>query len=793
MKLNTNPKSSCAVLGAAALLISAATVCQTPQGPFERVSTFYVFENGDVQNEAVAEIVAASEDGLTLIYTDSALDQIGFVDIADARAPQPAGTLAVGGEPTSVAVRGSTALVAVNTSADFVNTSGDLVVVDIATRTVLRTLPLGGQPDSIAVSPDGQFAAIAIENERDEDLGSGEPPQAPAGFLVIVDLIGDDPMAWATRNVSLVGVPDLFPDDPEPEYVAINEFNIAAVTMQENNHIALVALSTGDVLLDFSAGTVDLADIDTVEDDRIDQTSMVMNVPREPDAITWITPFTLATADEGDLYGGSRGFTTWQPFGGTLYEAGSTVEHIAASVGHYPEGRSENKGTEPEGVTSGAYADGSYLFVGAERANIVLVYQLDQPDPLGSNRNPRLVQVLPTGVGPEGLLAIPSRDLLVVASEVDDREGKIRSSLMIYERTGNGNYPSIESVPAAGEAVPVPWGALSGLSVEPGNDALLYAVSDSFYQRSSLLMIDRSMTPARVLSSLPLLDTTSALGNALRRVKALYPNTDDFQIGALINRDLTVNLDLEGVAVSPSATAGEEVWVVSEGRGNLSNGFSDPNSRPFESPNLLLRLTRNLAGDAYDIAQVVGLPAELTSEQLRFGLEGVTVGSDGNVYVVLQRAWTGVGDAADHVRLGRFEPTTGSWTFALYPLDAPTSPNGGWVGLSEVAEASAGVLAVLERDNQGGPDATIKRIYSVDLAGVDFRAVDVGAPSVVAKTLVVDLLASGAFAPFAGATPEKVEGMTVLSNGTVVIVNDNDGVDDNSGETRLLTLPAAFR
>ncbi len=54
-------------------------------------------------------------------------------------------------------------------------------------------------------------------------------------------------------------------------------------------------------------------------------------------------------------------------------------------------------------------------------------------------------------------------------------------------------------------------------------------------------------------------------------------------------------------------------------------------------------------------------------------------------------------------------------------------------------------------------------------------------------------MASGAFAPFGGFIPEKVEGLTVLSNGDILVVNDNDGVDDNSGETRLMTIPGVFR
>ena len=53
------------------------------------------------------------------------------------------------------------------------------------------------------------------------------------------------------------------PDDPEPEYVSINHFNVAAVTLQENNHIVLVHLPTARVIHDFSAGAVNLDNVDT--------------------------------------------------------------------------------------------------------------------------------------------------------------------------------------------------------------------------------------------------------------------------------------------------------------------------------------------------------------------------------------------------------------------------------------------------------------------------------------------------------------------------------------------------
>lgn len=743
-------------------------------GPFERVASFPVFLNTDVDDETVAEIITASEDGMTLIYTDSETEHLGFVDITDPSNPQPAGLVALGGEPTSVAVAGGYALTCINTSADFVNTSGDLLVIDIAARTIVATHPLGGQPDAIAVSPNGQWAAICIENERDEDLGDGEPPQLPAGFLVSVNLSGD-PTSWTPQAIDLTGLADLYPEDPEPEFVDINQFNVAIVTMQENNHGVLVYLPTGYILNDFSFGTADLTQVDDTEDDLIEQIADLNGVPREPDAVTWTSPVTLATADEGDLFGGSRGFTTFLPSGHILYEAGNHIEHMAASMGHYPENRSENKGTEPEGIEFGRYGWDKYLFVGSERANLVFVYQLFGP-PAVANKNPQLLQVLPTGVGPEGLLAIPDRDLFVVACEVDDRGDKIRSTVMIYERTGNSNYPDLVSRDR-GDGTPIAWGALSGLT-RRGNS--VYTIHDSFYRKSRIYRARGSNDgPAKIVKETVIHDTSGVLATTLADLKANLPGTDDFDPTSLINDDMTVNLDLEGIA----AVKHGRFWLASEGRGNLVDGVSDPDDRPFESPNLLVRVDK-----FGNIEDVVLPPLDVTQNQLRFGFEGVDQAGK-YLFVAFQRAWQADGDPADMARIGRYNLQNGTWGFAHYPLESPTSPAGGWVGLSELTHLGGGEFAVIERDNQGGPDAAIKHVSTFSVQGIQFLdASQVANFDVVTKELAVDLISSGAFDSTGGLIPEKLEGMTVLPGGDVIIVNDNDGTDDNSGETRVLRL-----
>lgn len=760
MPLPTPRLSALAAAVSLALLGQSSTVAAQTAPYFERIASFPVFLNTDISQETVAEIVAANADGTLLIYTDSEGENVGFVDITDPAAPQPAGTVALDGEPTSVAVVGNHALVAVNTSADFVATGGQLVVIDLATRAIVATHALGGQPDSVAVSPDGRYAAIAIENERDEDLGDGEPPQAPAGFLTIVDLVGS-PAAWSLRQVDLEGVADLFPDDPEPEYVSINRANVAAVTLQENNHIVLVNLRSGKITHEFSAGSVDLNGIDTNENDLIEQTASLAAVPREPDGVAWLNSGQFATADEGDLFGGSRGFSLFDKQGELLFSSGNALDRQAARLGHYPEDRSENKGNEPENVAFAEYGTDRLLFVGSERSSLVFVYEAR-----GVGEQLRLRQTLPTGVGPEGLLPIPQRGLFVAAAENDDRDDKFRSVLSIY-RYGQASAPAYPTVVSADRAdgSPIPWGAMSGLAYDLTDAGVLYAVHDSFYRQSRIYRLHDGR-PATIGEETVLRDA----GGMLAAVDA-----------DLVNDDLTVNLDLEGIATRRDGG----FWVVSEGAGTVG----DP-KRPVTSRNLLLQVATDGTIEA-----VHTLPASTDGRQVRFGFEGVTAvgqGEDEAVFVAFQREWAD--DPADRVRIGRFLPHTSEWAFYYYPLEAPQSANGGWVGLSEIAAVDDQTLAVVERDDQGGPDAVIKRVYCFSVAGLTPLAdpqvgTTPGFP-VVEKTLVRDLMPD-LKAP-GGQVLEKIEGLAVSGTGDAVVVNDNDGVDDSNGETQLIHLPGLF-
>ncbi|MGE4328892.1 esterase-like activity of phytase family protein [Diaphorobacter sp.] len=735
-----------------------------PNKFFNRTATFAVCaqvgSSCEDSTPTAAEIVAASEDGMTLVYTNSLKGEVGFVDIVDPAAPKALGKLAMGGEPTSVTVLGSHALVAVNTSANFINASGKLVVVDIAKRSVVTEIQLGGQPDSVARSKDGKYVAVVIENERDESVNKGALPQAPSGYLTIVDTVGA-PATWKTRNVELKGLATLYPEDAEPEYVSINDDNVAVVTLQENNHIALVDLPTGKVTRHFSAGAVTLTQVDLTDAPRpnsVNLTETQANRLREPDGVTWLSKAQFATANEGDLNGGSRGFTIFNTDGTVAYDAGNTLEHLVARIGHTNDKRSDAKGNEPENVAFGRFDGTDYLFVASERSSVLAVYDM------GQKNQPVFKQVLPAALAPEGVLAIPSRNLLIAASENDDRatNSTLRSALNIYQyQSAPAAYPTIQSVNRAADGTPIPWSALSGLAAAP-TGSIVYGIDDSFFRGNRIFEIDTSTKPASLKREIRITDPNGKIAALAATLPAAKDANafDATDLAALVNADGSVNLDPEGISL---ASAGG-FWIASEGAGTVGDA-----ARPVLSANLVFKLSASGV-----IEEIIQLPAEVNAKQQRFGFEGIAE-SNGKLVVAFQRAWAG----ETQPRIGVYDLAAKTWQFMFYPLDAVTSPNKGWVGLSEITALGNNRFVVIERDNQGGPDARVKKLYRIDLTGVANGAT-------LTKTLMRDVLPD--LRKTNGLVVEKIEGFAVLANGDALLVNDNDGVDENNGETWLFNL-----
>lgn len=729
------------LLSTTALMALMTGTAAHAAGPyFERVATLPVYatlpEGTDPKTETSAEIITATPDGMTLIFTDSPGERIGFVDIADPTALKPLESLAMGGEPTSVTVVGATALAAVNTLESKTNPSGHVAVVDLAGKAVAAKCDVGGQPDSVAASADGRFLVVAVENERDEELNNGALPQLPAGHVAIFDLGADGRPANcdAARIVQVTGLAAVAPDDPEPEFVDINAANVAAVTLQENNHVVLIDLASGQVTGSFSAGAVDLEKIDADDDKVIAGTGSKQGVAREPDAIGWLGEDRLVTANEGDYEGGSRGFTVFDTAGKVHWDSGNLLEHLGMSHGHYPVKRAKSKGVEPEGAEVATFGDQRLIFVNSERGNFVAVFS-DK----GAANAPEFLQLLPTGIGPEGLIAIPSRDLLAVANEADSAEDGVRATINLYRRGAAAPaYPTIVSAQDPATGAPIGWGALSGLVADPGAVGTLYGVSDSYYGTSRIYTIDASGLPARITSFVEL--------------------KQDGQ---------PVAYDLEGVALK----AGGGFWVVSEGNPESKN--------PLTAKSVLLAV----AADG-TVQEEIALPEDLTAKAVRFGFEGVaTWGEDAGqkVIVAVQREW--LDDPKGMAKLAVYDPAAKSWGFVHYPLEALAGE--GWVGLSEITALGGDRFALIERDNQPGAAAALKNVTMISLAGVEPKPYG-EAPPVASKTVAVDLLP--AMRTTHGWISDKPEGLALLADGELVVVTDNDGVDDATGETLFLRL-----
>jgi hypothetical protein len=712
-----------------ATLTSITALCAASAGmaqdmSFNRIASFPVASNADGAEESSSEIITVSGDGMTLIYSDSPLGVIGFIDITDPANPAPLGTLAVAGEPTAVSAIGNSVIAGVNTSESFTAPSGFAASFAIDTMTETARCDLGGQPDSTAIAPDGSFIAIAIENERDEDAGDGRVGQMPGGSVAMIDLNPEGTLDCATtRFANVTGLAEIAPQDPEPEFVDINAAGEVVVTMQENNHIVVLD-RTGAVLSHFSAGTVDLTGIDATDE----RAALIFDeaqadIPREPDGIQWIDGDHFAMANEGDMDGGTRGWSIFHKDGTFVWDSGMSFEYALVEVGHYPDRRSDAKGVEPEGMEFAVINGTPMAFILSERGSMVGVYDVTDPT------NPVLTQLLPSGVAPEGAVAIPQRGLFVTANEADlGADGLARSHVMIYQYgAGAPSYPHLTS---AGADTLIGWSALSGLAADPDQNGIFYAVNDSFFgYQPTIFTIDATQTPARITNALPV-------------TRAGYP---------------AQKLDMEGIATDGDGG----FWVASEGR----------------TDRMIPHAIYHVDADG-EISAEIPFPAELLAVETRFGAEGITVvGSQ--LWIAIQRDWAD--DANNMVKLVAYDLETKEWGAVLYERVAPAT---GWVGLSEIV-AHGDYVYLIERDNQIGTNAVTKQITRVPLSQMVAAPLGGDLP-VVSHEVVRDLIP--ALTSTGGYIVDKIEGLAFDADGNAWIITDNDGVDDSSGETLFLNL-----
>jgi hypothetical protein len=138
---------------------------------------------------------------------------------------------------------------------------------------------------------------------------------------------------------------------------------------------------------------------------------------------------------------GGRSFTILDAYGNRVFDSGDQIERLIAEVlpAHFNashtnnslDNRSDDKGPEPEGVTTAVIDDKVYAFLGLERIGGVAVYDISNPyQPnfvsYSNNRDFSKSPALGVGgdLGPEGLMVIPAsaspsgKPMVVVANEI---------------------------------------------------------------------------------------------------------------------------------------------------------------------------------------------------------------------------------------------------------------------------------------------------------------------------------------------------------------------------------------
>lgn len=311
-------------------------------------------------------------------------------------------------------------------------------------------------PDAPSVAADIEPEFITIEGNRafislqeNNAIAIIEDITTFTGFTI------DNIVSAGTVNHLEIGN-GIDPSDDDGE-VNITTQNVVGMAMPDG----LVAFEVGGVTYFAGASEGDGREVDeeragdAYEDGLID-TAAYSAEEMTDEALGRLTISTVDGDTDGDgdidqlTSFGTRSVTIYDADGSVVFDSGDLLARIVLEEKgeeEYPDNRSDAKGVEPEYVEFGEINGMPYLFVGLERADSVVVFDIS--DPL----NPVYDQFidLPTVEEPEGLKFISADDspngtpLLVVAGEDND-------SLAIIELSQDQTTVSIGAVQGSGEA-----------------------------------------------------------------------------------------------------------------------------------------------------------------------------------------------------------------------------------------------------------------------------------------------------------------------------------------------------
>jgi hypothetical protein len=367
----------------------------------------------------------------------------------------------------SVAIHNGMAAMAFESSADR-TLPGQVVLFDTGTLTLasgINQIAVGALPDMLTFTPDG--SRLLVANEATPTVyGSFDP----AGSVSIIDMGSRSVAATAGfAGVPVTGSSVRSPGmDFEPEYIAVNAAGTHAfVTLQEANAMGVLDLGTSAFTSVIGLGTKDFslpgneidpshkdgkielraADVkgfyqpdavaayevggqtylvmanegDTREDDGDKSRVKDSGLAGYPGDLSQLNVSTVDSTSGTDLYTfGGRSFSIRDADGTLVFDSGNQLDAEAIARGIYDDGRSDDKGVEPEGVELMEIGGRTFAFIGLERTTKGAVAVYDITDPA----NASFVDMIVTDgdVAPEGMkvFVMDGKHYLAIANEVSN-------------------------------------------------------------------------------------------------------------------------------------------------------------------------------------------------------------------------------------------------------------------------------------------------------------------------------------------------------------------------------------
>ncbi len=455
-------------------MLSAGPAMAASSYSFDKQWTYF----HDMAQGRTGEIAAF--DTLTNSIWVAGIVGVDVLDASNGSLLQHIDTSAFGGAINSVAIKNGLAAVAIESGTR--TNQGVIQFFDTNTRALTNgfyanTVTVGALPDMLTFTPDG--SKLLVANEATPTIYGAYDP---AGSVSIIDVNTRSVIATAVfAGVTQTGsaIRSNTGMDFEPEYIAINAAGSKAfVSLQEANAIGVLDLSTntfskviGLGTKDFSAagneidpshkdGKIELRSVavkglyqpdgmatyekngqtyvvmanegDSREDDgdkaRVKDTALKNSSPADVQQLNIAT--TDSTAGNLVTFGG-RSFSIRDENGNIVFDSGNTLDSEAIARGIYADGRSDDKGVEPEGVTLLEINGRTLAFIGLERTTKSSVAVYDITDPAHATF---LDMIVSDGdLAPEGLIAYTSgnRYFLAIANEGVLEDG-ITGSTTLY-------------------------------------------------------------------------------------------------------------------------------------------------------------------------------------------------------------------------------------------------------------------------------------------------------------------------------------------------------------------------